>query len=113
MNCSVVATVKLQEWNVAATRVTWYLHGVGVTGRCIDIKGTGDGGKCCNPARHFLVASQDVTESSTIRLSGGKDSRRINAILLLNMVEDICGELEVVYGIIRNALPKVLQLCQH
>lgn len=111
INRRIIATMKFKKGNVVSARLTRDLHIVRCASRCIDIKGTGHGGKCCYAARHCLIASQDIAESGAIRFSGGKDMSRINAILALDVVEDVCSELNVVYSNIWNTLPKFLPLC--
>lgn len=106
----VVATMKLEKWNVVSARVTRDGHIVGCTRQRIDVESARNWGKRSYAVRHYWVAGQDIAKPGAVRLSSCKDTGRVNTILALDMVEDICGELNIVYGDVWNALPCVLGL---
>lgn len=97
-DCAVLAAVELDNRDRRSARVALDGDGDGIAvvfGGFL-VVGARDGCEGGNASGRDAVACEDVGESATVRLAGRVDAGRVNAVLVLEVVEHFEGEGNVV-----------------
>lgn len=96
-NGVIIATVELEERNLGAAWGADNLDRVGRAGReVIDVEGAGHGRKGGDALGEIAVAGEDANKSTTLGLASGIDAAGIDAVILLQVINDAVGEAHVV-----------------
>lgn len=93
----VIATVELEERNLGAARGADNLDRVGWAGReGVDVESAGHGRKGGDALGEVVVTGKDTDESATLGLASGIDAAGVDAVVLLQVIDDAVSEADVV-----------------